>query len=665
MAKTSPDYGNDSISQLKGADRVRKRPGVIFGSDGLDGCEHAVFEILSNAIDEAREGYGNLITVTRYADGSIEVEDFGRGCPVDWNEKEQRYNWELVFCELYAGGKYANDTGENYEFSLGLNGLGSCATQYSSEFFDAEIYRDGFRYELHFRKGVPVGEKGKELLKEPTARKKTGSRFRWKPDIEVFTEIDIPAAYFTDVLRRQAVVNAGVTFRFRNETAPGTFETEDFQYQNGIRDYVAELAGEKPLTQPYYIETERRGRDRADKPEYKVKLSAAFCFSNTVNVIEYYHNSSWLEHGGAPEKATKNAFVYALDAYLKQQGKYQKSESKISFQDVQDCLVLVTNCFSTQTSYENQTKKSITNKFIQDAMTDFFKSQLEIYFIENKAEADRVAEQVLINKRSRENAEKARLNLKKKLTGTMDISNRVQKFVDCRSKDLSLREIYIVEGDSALGACKQSRNAEFQGLMPVRGKILNCLKADYTRIFKSEIITDLLKVLGCGVEVSAKNARDISGFDLENLRWNKVIICTDADVDGYQIRTLILTMLYRLTPTLIREGYVYIAETPLYEIGCKGKTWFAYSEQEKAKILGGLEGQKLTIQRSKGLGENDPEMMWMTTMNPETRRLIKVMPEDVEKTAQMFDLLLGDDLSGRKSHIAENGYKFLELADIS
>ena len=665
MTKTNTQsYGNDSISQLKGADRVRKRPGVIFGSDGLDGCEHAVFEILSNAIDEAREGFGDLITVTRFEDNSIEVEDFGRGCPVDWNEKEKRWNWELVFCELYAGGKYANDEGENYEYSLGLNGLGSCATQYSAEYFDAEVFRDGFRYELHFKKGNVVGKKGKELLKEPANRKKTGSRFRWRPDIEVFTDIAIPPEYFEDVLRRQAVVNAGVTFRFRNEVG-GRFETTDYKYDNGITDYVSEIAGEGAMTLPYFIEGERRGRDREDKPEYKVKLSAAFCFSNTVNRVEYYHNSSWLEHGGAPEKATKTAFVYAIDAYLKKAGKYQKNESKIGFQDVSDCLILVTNCFSTQTSYENQTKKSITNRFIQEAMTEFFKERLEIYFIENKADADRIAEQVLINKRSREQAEKARLNIKKKLTGSVDISNRVQKFVDCRSKDLSRREIFIVEGDSALGACKQSRNAEFQGLMPVRGKILNCLKADYVRIFKSEIITDLLKVLGCGVEVQAKNNKDISSFDLENLRWNKVIICTDADVDGYQIRTLILTMLYRLTPTLIREGYVYIAETPLYEISSKGKTWFAYSEKEKAEVLEKLGGAKCTINRSKGLGENDPEMMWLTTMNPETRRLIKVMPEDVERTARMFDMLLGSDLDGRKNLISENGYRFLELADIS
>ena len=661
MAQKKASYGNESISALKGADRVRKRPGVIFGSDGLEGCEHAVFEIMSNAIDEAREGHGSLITVTRFLDRSIQVEDQGRGCPVDWNEKEQKYNWELVCCELYAGGKYGGD-GDNYEYSLGLNGLGSCATQYASEYFDASVWRDGFKYTLHFEKGENVGG----LHKEPTDRgKKTGSIFRWKPDLEVFTDIDIPVDYYTDVMKRQAVVNAGVTFRFREETSAGRFSTTDFRYDNGILDYVTELAGEEPLTQPVFWQTERKGRDRADKPEYKVKLSVSFCFSNRVSVVEHYHNSSWLEHGGSPEKAMKSAFVSALDAYLKQQNKYQKNEAKISFNDIQDALVLVSNNFSTQTSYENQTKKAINNKFVQEAMTDFLRAQLEVYFIENPQDAQKIAEQVLINKRSRETAERTRLNIKKKLSGSMDISNRVQKFVDCRTKDVSRRELYIVEGDSAMGAVKLSRDAEYQGIMPVRGKILNCLKADYAKIFKSEIITDLLKVLGCGVEVKDKHVKDLAAFDLENLRWNKVVICTDADVDGFQIRTLILTMLYRLTPTLIQKGYVYIAESPLYEITCKEKTWFAYSDKEKMDIVAGLEGKKYDIQRSKGLGENEPDMMWLTTMNPATRRLIKVMPEDVERTAYFFDLLLGDDLQGRKSHIADNGYKYLELADIS
>ncbi len=664
MGKTGMEYGNESISQLKGADRVRKRPGVIFGSDGLDGCEHAVFEILSNSIDEAREGNGTLITLTYYEDGSIEVEDFGRGCPVDWNPNEKRYNWELVFCELYAGGKYQNTDGGDYEYSLGLNGLGSCATQYASEYMDVTVWRDGNKYQLHFKKGKVCGKKGQELSIEPTDRKKTGTTIRWRPDSEVFTDINIPDEYFIDVLHRQAVVNAGITFRLRLQKN-GKFDVRDFCYENGIQDYVTEIAGESPLTQPVFISAERRGRDREDKPEYKVKLSASFCFSNKVMALEYYHNSSWLENGGAPDKAVRSAFVSAIDSYIKQLGKYQKNESAIKFQDVQDCLVLVTNCFSTQTSYENQTKKAINNRFIQQAMTEFFKAQLEVYFIENKPEADRIAEQVLINKRSRETAERTRQGMKKKLSGSIDISNRVQKFVDCRSKDPGRREIYIVEGDSALGACKQSRDAEFQGIMPVRGKILNCLKADYVRIFKSDVITDLMKVLGCGVEVKDKHSKELSGFDISNLRWNKVIICTDADVDGFQIRTLILTMLYRLVPTLIREGYVYIAESPLYEIESRGKTYFAYSDREKADIVAKLDGAKMTINRSKGLGENDPEMMWMTTMNPESRRLIKVMPEDAERMSQMFDLLLGDNLEGRKNHIAEFGYKYLDMADIS
>ena len=666
MAKKAT-YDNESISSLKGADRVRKRPGVIFGSDGLEGCEHAVFEILSNAIDEARGGHGKLITVTRFADRSIQVEDQGRGCPVDWNEKEGRYNWELVFCELYAGGKYDNENSENYEFSLGLNGLGSCATQYASRYMDVTVWRDGKEYRLHFERGEIAGKL--EVSEQTGNKKRTGTTIRWLPDLDVFTDIDIPVDYYRDVMRRQAVVNAGVTFRLKNETAAGKFETEEFVYEHGIEDYFRELAGLDALTEPVYWEAERKGRDRPDKPEYKVKLSVALCFSNKTALCEYYHNSSFLEHGGSPEKATRSAMVSAIDKYLRDNNKYVKGEAKITFPDVQDCLILVSSSFSTQTSYENQTKKAITNKFIQEAMTEFLRSRLEIYFIENRDAAEKIAAQVLINKRSRETAERTRINQKKKLTEKIDIANRVQKFVDCRTKDVERREIYIVEGDSALGACKQSRDAEFQGLMPVRGKILNCLKADYPRIFKSDVITDLMKVLGCGVEVSGKAVKDLNQFDLSNLRWSKVVICTDGDVDGFQIRTLILTMLYRLCPTLIREGYVYIAETPLFEITCKEKsgekTWFAYSEKEKADILKKLEGKKVNVQRSKGLGENDPEMMWMTTMSPETRRLIRVLPEDAEETARVFDLLLGDNLSGRKDYIAENGYKYLDMIDVS
>lgn len=661
MATARKAYGNQSIRSLKGAERVRLRPGVIFGSDGIEGCQHAVFEILSNSIDEAREGFGDRIIVTKYLDKSIEVEDFGRGIPVEFNAKENRYNWELLFCELYAGGKYNNAASSaGYEYSLGLNGLGLCATQYASEYMDVEIHQGGMRYELHFKAGENVGG----LIKEPSTRKTTGTRIRWRPDLSVFTDIDVPVEYFMDTLKKQAIVNAGLTLVFRLET-PSGFEKTEFYYENGIADYVREMAGENALTLPQLWQAERTGRDREDKPEYKVRMQAAFCFSNRAQLLEYYHNSSWLEHGGSPEKAVKSAFVYEIDSYLKQNGKYNKGESKITFQDVQDCLVLVTNSFSTHTSYENQTKKAINNRFIQNAMNEFLRSNLEVYFIENKAEADRIADQVLVNKRSRETAEKARITLKKKLSGGMDIASKVQKFVDCRSKDLERREIYIVEGDSALGSCKLGRDAEFQAIIPVRGKILNCLKADFNKILKNDIITDLIKVLGCGIEARIKGMKELSSFDLSQLRWSKIIICTDADEDGFQIRTLILAMLYRLTPTLIEKGKVYIAESPLYEITAKNKTYFAYSEREKTEILAKLGDVKATIQRSKGLGENDPEMMWQTTMNPQTRRLIKVCPDDAARTAEVFDMLLGDNLPARKAFIAENGHRYLELADIS
>ncbi len=654
-------YDNSSISSLKGADRVRKRPAVIFGSDGIEGCEHSMFEILSNSIDEAREGYGNTITITRYADGSIEVDDMGRGIPVEYNEREKRYNWELVFCELYAGGKYKNNSGGNYEYSLGLNGLGACATQYSSEYMDVEVLRDGCKFNLHFENGENVGG----LQKTEFKYKHTGTKIRWKPDLKVFTDIDIPVENYMSTLKRQAVVNSGIKFVFKNETERDKFEKHEFYYENGIVDYVKELADGKELTAVHYIEAERRGRDRADLEEYKVKMSFAFCFCNENHMLEYYHNSSFLEHGGAPDKAVRNAFVYAIDQYLKQNGKYNKNEKKIQFDDVADSLLLVSNSLSTMTSYENQTKKAITNKFIQDSMTEFLREQLGIYFIENKMDADKLCGQVLINKRSRESAEKTRINVKKKLGGSLDITNRVKKFVDCRSRDASRREVYIVEGDSALGACKLGRDGEFQAIMPIRGKILNCLKAEYDKIFKSDVIVDLMKVLGCGVEITTKHNKDLNSFDINNLRWNKIIICTDADVDGYQIRTLVLTMIYRLTPSLIDKGYVYIAESPLYEISYKDKSYFAFDENEKTEILKKLEGKRYTIQRSKGLGENQPDMMWETTMNPETRRLIRVMPDDVVKTQQMFDLLLGDNLAGRKEHIANFGYNFLDLTDVS
>ncbi len=660
MAKKTVEYNDQTISSLKGADRVRLRPAVIFGSDGIEGCEHSFFEILSNSIDEYREGYGTRINVTVFNDGVMEVEDFGRGVPLDWNEKEQKYNWELVYCELYAGGKYNNSDGGAYEYSLGLNGLGACATQYASEFMDVTSYQRGVKYNISFRTGEPVNE----LIKSESPKSKSGTVIRWKSDNKVFTDTAIPREYFSNVLKKQSVVNAGLTLTLKWQKIDGSFETEEYCYENGIIDYIGDVIGEAALSPVANYSCERVGRDSPDRSEYKVKIQFACCFSNEVNLIEYYHNSSYLEHGGSPDKAARSAFVWAIDQYAKNNGKYNKNESKILFSDVEDSLVLVVNSFSTQTSYANQTKKAINNVFIAEAMTEFFKHSLEVFFAENPQAADKIVQQVLVNKRARESAEHMRVSSKKKLTTALDINNTVEKFVGCRLRDPDKCELYIVEGDSALTSCKLARNAEFQAIIPVRGKTLNCLKASFDRIIKSDIILDLIKVIGCGVEAKQLKAKGVSTFDLSALRWDKIIICTDADEDGYQIRTLILTMFYRLLPTLIKEGRIYIAETPLYEITCGNDTMFAFNEAEKVEILQKLGDKKYTIQRSKGLGENDPDMMSLTTMKPATRKLIRILPEDEQKTYEMFDVLLGDNIDGRKDFIAAKGTKYLNLADI-
>ncbi len=658
-------YNDQSIKSLKGADRVRKRPAVIFGSDDLVGCQHSFIEILANSVDEAREGYGDKIIVTKYKDLSIEVEDFGRGVPLGYNEKEKRWNWELVFCELYAGGKYDNNNGgAAYEFSLGLNGLGATATQYSSEYMQVHSYNGKMLSEIDFKSGNPVGELRTSEIKP--GMKRRGTIIKWRPDLKVFKEIDIPVEFLESTLRRQAFVNGGIKFILAIEISSGKFEQKEFYYKNGVADYMAEITDGFSMTQPVLWNIETKGRDREDLPDYKFKAEITFCFSKEGRT-EYYHNASYLEYGGAPDRAVVNAFTYAIDKYIKSQNKYTKNESKILFRDIEENLCVIINSASTQTSYENQTKKAITNAFIQKALTEFLKTNLEIYLTENATSANLISSQVLVNKRAREKADITMRDVKKKLEASgMDLSSRVEKFVPCNSKDPEMRELYIVEGDSAMTSCKLGRNAEFQAIIPVRGKTLNCMKSGYDKIFANEIIVNLLKVIGCGAEVKAgKKNNEISMFDYKNMKWNKIIICTDADEDGFQIRTLLLTLFYRLLPTLIEKGKIFIAESPLFEITSGDQTYFAYNEQEKQEIISKLGTKKYMIQRSKGLGENEPDMMWRTTMCPQTRRLIAVSPADAEATLKMFDVLLGDALQERKKFISDFGHLYLKDADIS
>lgn len=659
MAKSN--LTNDDIKLLKGEERVRKRPEVIFGSNNINGCIHAVFEIISNSVDEAKEGYGDRIIITVNNDNSLTVEDFGRGIPLDYNYTEKRYNWDLIFCELYAGGKYGNNTEEGiYRYAIGLNGLGACATQYASEYLTVQSHTGGLAYEMNFRKGKPVGQLQKRELGKK--EKKTGTKITWRPDLAVFTDIKLPFDRISDMLHRQSVVNTGLRFELNWQNEDGQYEQHIYEYAEGIKEYVREIAGEDAITQPVLWGDEAMGKDREDLEAYSLKFEVAFCFTKNTSRLEYYHNSSFLEYGGSTDKAVKLAFSAALDKYASSVSK-AKSNQRIAFSDIEESLVIIVNSMSTVVSYENQTKKAITNKFIQDYVNAFLKKQLEIYFKENAQAAEAIYKQVSLNRKGREAAETAKINVTKVLNAPTDITSKIEKFIDCRARKAEERELYIVEGDSAASSCKLARDATFQAIMPVRGKTLNCLKSTPEQILKSQIIVDLLRVIGCGAELRMGKKAD-SAFDASKLNFSKIIICTDADEDGFQIRTLILTMFYRLLPTLIKEGKVYIAETPLYEITSGQNTYFAYDENEKAEILKKIGNKKVTLQRSKGLGENKAEMMKQTTMDPATRRLIRVCPTDDAKTYEIFDTLLGTNIDARKKFVMENGARYMKDIDV-
>lgn len=647
------EYGQKSITSLKNEDQVRQRPSVIFGTNDQYGAAHGVYEIIANAIDEARAGYGKTIRIKVWKDGTVEVSDDGRGVPMGWNETEQKFNWELVFCTLYASGKYDS---ANYGDALGLNGLGATAMQYASEFMDVYSTRDGKTSYMHFEKGVPTG-KLKEL---PPVKEGTGTTIKFKPDSEVFINIKnstLPPDYYINILRRQAMLHAGIEILFWHEEIDNEIQ---LLYPNGIQDFLKAVC-EKPIIKkvPFYSDS-KFGTDREEDEPYELKMRAAFTFSRDASLIELYHNGSHLYEGGVTLDALKYAVELAFTWYGTEKGKIGKND-KIKYRDVESILFFVgdTSAPGHRTYFKNQTKGAINNPFIKKEFVNFIYYCFRNWLETSGAEAERVYAEVLANKQAREEADKVSRKVVQSLSRSMGPGNKPEKFVDCKSKLPFERELFIVEGDSALGSCKFARDSQFQAIIPVRGKIINCLKKELSTILKSDIVIDLLRVFGCGVEAESKYIEDLPKFNINNLKYGKIIICTDADLDGMQIRCLIITLIYRLVPTLLKEGKVFIAETPLFEISYGKEVYFAYNEEEKKQIMTEFEGRgipqsKIKVQRSKGLGENDPEMMSKSTMAPLTRRLVPVdYPANDADIGSYFNALLGDDIETRRILIDE------------
>ena len=656
------NYGQSAITSYKDEDQVRKRPSVIFGTNDEYGAAHGIYEIIANAIDEARAGYGTEIKVSIWEDGTVEVSDDGRGVPMDWNEKEQKFNWELVFCTLYASGKYDSS---NYGDALGLNGLGATAMQYASEFMDVYSTRDGKTSVMHFAKGRPAGD----MQVIPAIREGSGTTIKFKPDSEVFINIRdmaLPPEYYVNILRRQAMLHAGLKIVFWHEKIGREVV---MYYPNGIADFLGAVC-ERPLIKEVASYNDSKwGTDREEEDKYELKMRCAFTFSRETSLNELYHNGSHLYEGGVTLDALKFGVAKAFTDWGIEQGKLGKND-KIQFKDVESILLFVgdTSAPGHRTYFKNQTKAAINNPFIKQQYFEFIYYCFRLWLTQNNTEGSRVFGEVLANKAAREEADKVSKKVVQSLSKGIGFGNKPKKFVDCRSKLPFERELFIVEGDSALGSCKLSRDAGFQAIMPVRGKIINCLKKDLSTILSSEIVIDLLKVFGCGIEAESKHIEGLPKFDIDKLNWGKIIICTDADLDGMQIRCLIITLIYRLCPSLLKKGKVFIAETPLFEISYGKDTRFAYTENEKTKILAEFEAagvpmNKVKIQRSKGLGENDPEMMSISTMAPLTRRLVPVeFKEDDTDAAYYFNALLGDDLETRR--ILINEYFELTKVDI-
>lgn len=652
------NYDDSSIKSLKGADRVRMRPGVMFGSDNIHGAFHTFKEIIGNSTDEGRAGFGDLIEVVYYADGSISVRDYGRGVPMGWNEAEGRFNWDLIFNELYAGGKYDTD-GDNYKFSVGLNGLGAASTQYTSEWFIVESYKEDTVYRKEFKKGFPLDD---DMTERPNDTGKTGTYIHWKVDNEVFPDTNFPFKMFKDYCEGQAHINS-INFKVTDEHTGEVIFVEG----EGVEKYLTNQLGDKVI-ETFNMRSKKEGVERNTK--YETECEVILSITEECNSrYMYFHNTANINDG-----VHITAVQDAINKFFKDLGK--QNGVTVQPYDYNDYLSVAISSYSNVTSYANQTKTGVSNQFIYDIIYCTVEDILNEAVLKGKESIktliDNVIGAALARKKAKELEAQERLVRKT----TTNRNKKPEKFVDCRERKPEKRELFIVEGDSAKGSCKLARDGQFQAILPIKGKIINCLKATIEEILGdgstakdakkgNQEVLDIITTIGTGVDLGT----DSELFDISKLKYNKIIICTDGDVDGFQIRCLLYTVFYRLTPQLLRDGYIYIAETPLFELQTNKGIFFAYSVEEKEKMVAEFPSKGIVIKkinRSKGLGENDPDMMWNTTMNPETRRLVKL---DIDVREQIVrdisTMLFGlDPHKERKEFIFEMlGQGLQELVD--
>ncbi|RKX37554.1 MAG: DNA topoisomerase (ATP-hydrolyzing) subunit B [Thermotogae bacterium] len=624
------DYNAQSIKVLKGLQAVRLRPGMYVGSTGKRGLHHLVYEIVDNSIDEALAGYCSRIRVKLCADGSVEVEDDGRGIPVDVHQETKKSALEVVMTTLHAGGKFSKDT---YKVSGGLHGVGASVVNALSEYLRIWVYRDGKIYYQEYTRGAPLEE-----VKVIGTTNKTGTLVRFKPDPEIFSVREFDADIIENRLRELAFLNSNVTIEFEDETER---TKKTFHYKGGISEFVRFLTkNAKALHDVIHIMGEHNGT--------RVEISMVYSSSYSQQILSYANNIRTVDDG-THVTAFKSVITRLLNEYARSMGILKKEES-FQGDDVREGLTAVISVFLKNPEFEGQTKSRLGNEEVVEAVSKVLRSNLIDYFEANKSSLKAILEKASHAMRAREAARRARELARRK--SAMETASLPGKLADCVTREVEKAELFIVEGDSAGGSAKQARDRYSQAILPLRGKILNVEKSSMVKLLKNEQISDIIVAVGTGLG---------DNFDISKIRYGKIIIMTDADTDGAHIRTLLLTLFYRYMKDLIVNGKIFIAVPPLYRVSYSKNVRYAYDDIELKKVLAEIGDRKVEIQRYKGLGEMNPEQLWETTMNPETRKLIRVDIEDAEEADTLFNLLMGESVPERRSFIERHALKVTNL----